>query len=228
MVTFVVCLTLPYLLKCCLMSSPDFDSHSFVNIDSTDFNLLKRSVMQEEGAWQELVQRYTPVVFQWAKRIGAREEDAADVAQTVMINLYRRLSSFDPERENASFRSWLWAITRNALYDKFRRDNGKPVGQGGSAHLQRIAEVAALTDSTVSHFGSSDELEERLHQVLLKIQIEYKESTWNAFWLTTVENHTSAEAGEALGISKAAVRMAKARVLKRLRDEMTIPSDGSS
>jgi RNA polymerase sigma-70 factor (ECF subfamily) len=51
------------------------------------------------------------------------------------------------------------------------------------------------------------------------IRDEFEEQTWQAFWLTTVEDRSSTDAAVALGMSAGAVRKAKARVLHRLRQE---------
>jgi RNA polymerase sigma-70 factor (ECF subfamily) len=50
------------------------------------------------------------------------------------------------------------------------------------------------------------------------IRGDFQELTWRAFWRTAVENQAPAEVGPALGMSKAAVRQAKARVLRRLKE----------
>ena len=43
-------------------------------------------------------------------------------------------------------------------------------------------------------------------------------STWQAFWMTTIEGHTSEEAAKLLGMSVGAVHIAKSRVRNRLRN----------
>ena len=60
---------------------------------------------------------------------------------------------------------------------------------------------------------------------------DFEESTWQAFWRTAVDNQTPAEVAAALGMSKVAVRQAKARVLRRLKevvgDLIAQPADSS-
>jgi RNA polymerase sigma-70 factor (ECF subfamily) len=48
----------------------------------------------------------------------------------------------------------------------------------------------------------------------------FEDTTWRAFWLTVVEEQTAADAAAQLGLSAGAVRIAKSRVLKRLRQEV--------
>jgi RNA polymerase sigma-70 factor (ECF subfamily) len=52
------------------------------------------------------------------------------------------------------------------------------------------------------------------------IRAEFDERTWQAFWLTAVENHSGSEAAKLLGMSPGAVRQAKYKVVRRLRQEL--------
>ena len=52
------------------------------------------------------------------------------------------------------------------------------------------------------------------------IRAEFQESTWEAFWRTTVEDQPAKDVAADLGISPGAVRVAKCRVLQRLREEL--------
>jgi RNA polymerase sigma-70 factor (ECF subfamily) len=52
------------------------------------------------------------------------------------------------------------------------------------------------------------------------IRCEFEDRTWQAFWLTVVEGKSPQELSSDLGMSPGAIRVAKARVLRRLRDEL--------
>ena len=52
-----------------------------------------------------------------------------------------------------------------------------------------------------------------------RLEETFEPSTWQAFWLTTFENLNSTEAAQVLNITPAAVRLAKARVMRRIRQE---------
>ncbi len=56
--------------------------------------------------------------------------------------------------------------------------------------------------------------------MLALMQSDFEETTWRAFWLTAVEGQTAPLAAQQIGISTAAVYMAKSRVLRRLREEL--------
>jgi RNA polymerase sigma-70 factor (ECF subfamily) len=52
------------------------------------------------------------------------------------------------------------------------------------------------------------------------IASEFEPVTWAACWKYVAEDRSAADVAEELGISSNAVRVAKCRVLKRLRDEL--------
>ena len=53
------------------------------------------------------------------------------------------------------------------------------------------------------------------------IRGEFEERTWHAFWLTAVEDHPTGEVALELVMTPGAVRVAKSRVLRRLREELS-------
>jgi RNA polymerase sigma-70 factor (ECF subfamily) len=52
------------------------------------------------------------------------------------------------------------------------------------------------------------------------IQGEFEERTWQAFWRVTAEGQAAKDVAQDLGVTASAVRLAKSRVLRRLREEM--------
>ena len=49
---------------------------------------------------------------------------------------------------------------------------------------------------------------------------EFEERTWQAFWLTAIEGRLPDALVDVLGMTPAAIRQAKSRVLRRLKQEM--------
>jgi RNA polymerase sigma-70 factor (ECF subfamily) len=57
------------------------------------------------------------------------------------------------------------------------------------------------------------------HRALELVRGEFEERTWQMFWQTVVDGRTPADVAADLGVSDAAVRQAKSRVLRRLKEE---------
>jgi RNA polymerase sigma-70 factor (ECF subfamily) len=191
--------------------------------DSTRSGLLDAAKRLDAEAWQELVECYSWLVFQWCRNGGLNAQDAADVVQTVMAQVAACLPNFQKDGKKAAFRRWLRTITRRRVADFWRAEARQPRGEGGSSALQRFLSVPDDPESSSSSgFAECHLLHQRLWGLIECLEDEFDEHTWQAFWLTTIERHTSGEAGARLGMTANAVRLAKGRVLQRLRSAMAM------
>ena len=59
-----------------------------------------------------------------------------------------------------------------------------------------------------------------MQRAIALVRPELQEATWQAFWRTVVEGEPTADVARELGMTPQAVRQARYRVLKRLRDEL--------
>jgi len=82
---------------------------------TTSVSLLERLRQPgDQEAWSRFVRRYSPHIYDWARRQGLSAEDAADLVQEVFALLVQKMPDFkyDPHK---SFRAWLRTVTRNKL-----------------------------------------------------------------------------------------------------------------
>jgi RNA polymerase sigma-70 factor (ECF subfamily) len=182
----------------------------------TSRSLLERVRGRDEDAWNRLMGLYAPLVSAWCGHWGVRGQDADDVAQEVFQAVARHLDTFRRDRPGDTFRGCLRAITRNKLLDYFRRRETEPAAQGGSdAHrqLQQVADQELPADS-------DDQLGGLYRRALELVRGEFEGRTWEAFWRAAVDGQAVAVVAADLGVTPAAVRKAKSRVLHRLREEI--------
>lgn len=52
------------------------------------------------------------------------------------------------------------------------------------------------------------------------VRSQFEDRTWKAFWRVVIEDRSPAEVAAEMGITANAVRQAKSRVLRRLKEEM--------
>ena len=181
----------------------------------TSLSLLDRARHHDEPSWQRLVTLYGPLVEHWCRRGGARPEDAADLAQEVFLAVSQGLERFE-RRGPGSFRAWVRGITRHKLLDCYRRAERQAAAAGGSTALERLQEIP---DPRPGSDEDADEMSGLYRRALDLIRGEFEERTWQAFWLTAVEGREAPAAAAELGMSPVAVRIARSRVLARLRAE---------
>jgi RNA polymerase sigma-70 factor, ECF subfamily len=182
----------------------------------TSLSLLQRVRVREALAWERLLRLYRPLVLHWCLRGGARTEDADDVAQEVFLAVAAGVEQFQRQREGG-FRSWIRGITRHKLLDFYRQRGRHPEAASGGTDAYQ-----ALHELPDPEHDSADDLEETgglYRRALDLVRSEFEERTWLAFWQAGVEGQDTAVVAAALGMTPVAVRVAKSRVLARLREE---------
>jgi RNA polymerase sigma-70 factor (ECF subfamily) len=181
--------------------------------------LLERLRANDSNAWHVMVRLYTPLVSHWCARGGVRGADAEDVAQEVFRAAATHLENFRRDRPGDSFRGWLRGITRNMVLQHFRRGYRDPRASGGTDAFLRLQEVTASPTASEDDEDPVEELDGLRRRALELVRGEFAERTWQAFWQTVVDGRSPVDIAADLGVSPAAVRMAKSRVLHRLKEE---------
>ncbi len=166
-----------------------------------------------QEAWERFVQLYTPLLYSWAGQTGLRDQDATDLVQEVFVLLLQKLREFRYDRDG-SFRGWLRTVLRNKWHELNRRRVPAPVDTRGEllGELPDRAECADL-----------DEAEYRaclVQRALELVQGDFAPATWQAWQQFAIAGKPAAEVAHELNMTPHAVYLAKARVLRRLRQEV--------
>jgi RNA polymerase sigma-70 factor (ECF subfamily) len=180
-------------------------------------SLLERARAKDADAWGRLVALYRPMILFWCHRGGVPGGDAEDVAQEVLAAVSRDLSSFRRDRLGDTFRGWLRVVARRQIALYFRHNEGRPVAAGGSAALGVLQAVA---DPEAADAEEQAQMDRVYQEAVGLVRCEFEEPTWRAFWLTAIDRRAPAAVADELGMSTAAIRQAKSRVLRRLKQEL--------
>lgn len=86
---------------------------------ASDVDLLARIAQRDRAAFVELFGRYAGRVKGFMLRAGVSPQDADEIAQDVMVLIWRRAETFDPTRAAPS--TWIYTIARNRRIDRLRR-----------------------------------------------------------------------------------------------------------
>jgi RNA polymerase sigma-70 factor (ECF subfamily) len=181
-------------------------------MNTTPVSLLERLRHRHEpAAWERFVKLYTPLLCQWARRLGLHGPDAADLVQDVFAVLVEKLPEFryDPRQR---FRGWLWTITANKCRARRRRPAALP-----QAEDHALAELPAPDEDPP---GEAEYRQEVMRRALQLMQTDFQPTTWRSFWACVVEDRPAGEVAAELGLTPEAVYAAKARVLRRLREQL--------
>lgn len=74
---------------------------------------------QDRAAFAELFEYFGPRVKSYIMRLGCADAQAEEIAQDVMVTVWRKAALFD--RTQASVSTWIFRIARNRRIDVFRR-----------------------------------------------------------------------------------------------------------
>ena len=184
----------------------------------TRFSLIVRLRDGSDGqAWSEFVDIYTPVVYGFARRFGLQDADAADVTQDVFRTVAGSIGRFECDRRKGSFRAWLIAVTRSRLSDHFKANRGEVPGSGDTAVLRQIEEQPCQDEDAEA--WEREYCRSVFQWAARQIRGDFRENTWKAFWLTSVEGKAVRQVAESLGMTEGAVYIAKCRVVARLKEK---------
>lgn len=193
------------------------------SVESLSASFLSAIRANNTEAWKRLSHLYGPVVYRWCVRAGVTASDAEDVGQEVFLGVAVGLARFRRDSPQDSFVAWLRTITRYKVADFWRRRNGQPRVIGGSSFQQVMQQVSAFRHGNVTSHDTEPSIESLvISQALKLVQPEFRKNSWLAFWETAIACRSSKDVAKDLGMSDMAVRQAKSRVLRRLREQIDI------
>ena len=194
---------------------------TFHTSGSTSSSLLGRVREHDAAAWARLTVIYAPLVYRWARQANLQGEDAADLVQEVFQVVSTRINSYDADRAGASFRGWLWGITKNKLRELSRHRKSQPQAAGGTDAQHQLNQLPAVPPEEDDEATGVDVTTRLVQRALHAIRANFSDRTWQAFERATLEGHAAADIATDLNMSAAAVYKAKSRVLSRLREELS-------
>jgi RNA polymerase sigma-70 factor (ECF subfamily) len=167
--------------------------------------------------WRRLDDLYQPLLRAWMARAGVPASDVDDLAQEVLLIVFREIAGFE-RRGHGAFRAWLRLILAHRVRDYFRGQKYRPIATGDSDFQGRLDELES-PDSALSRLWDREHDEHVAASLMQRVRGDFAPATWQAFRRHVLEGEPAVQIAEALGLSLNSVLLAKSRVLKRLRQE---------
>jgi len=188
---------------------------SQASVDET--TLVAQSREGDTAAFGELVRRYEGKIFRLAQHVTQNREDAEDVLQETFMKAYEHLDQF---QGNSKFYTWIVRIAVNqALMKLRRRKTDKSVSLDETIDTGEdtmVREIAAWDEDPEQRF-SRDELGGILDTAVQSLEPPYR----SVFMLRDVDELSTEETAEALGLSVPAVKSRLLRARLQLREKLT-------
>jgi RNA polymerase sigma-70 factor (ECF subfamily) len=179
--------------------------------------LVAQSRLGDTVAFGELVRRYEAKIYRLALHVTQNREDAEDVLQETFMKAYEHLDQF---QGNSKFYTWIVRIAVNqALMKLRRRKTDKSVSLDETIDTGEdtvVREVAAWDEDPEQRF-SREELGGILDNAVESLEPLYR----SVFLLRDIEELSTEETADALGLSIPAVKSRLLRARLQLREKLT-------
>ena len=164
--------------------------------------LVEKARAGDAQAFTELVNHYERKIYRLAKHITQNDEDAEDVLQEAFLKAYEHLDGF---KGDSKFYTWIVRIAVNEALMKLRKRKGdrtvsldEPVDTGEET-VQR--EIAVWEDNPEQRY-SREEMQQILDTAVQTLKPDFR----TVFMLRDIEELSTEETAETLGISIPAVK----------------------
>ena len=169
----------------------------------------------DEGAFEELVNRYENKIFRLTRNITGNQEDAEDAMQEAFLKAYTHLQGFQGD---SRFYTWLVRIAANEALMRLRRRRPGQLSIDEPLQGENDLMPRELEDWRPSpeHEYADAEMQKILTETVEKLEPEYR----IVLVLRDVEELSTQDTAEALGISVAAVKSRLLRARLKLREKL--------
>ena len=190
----------------------------------TTQSFLEQLAAHDHDAWSSFLNVYGASIHEYCIRRGLQDSEANDVRQDVLVAVEQQLNSGKHDPEKGSFRGWIFGVSRNLINQTIRKRN-RLIATGDSNFMNMLDELEE------ARTGLSGEFELEYRRQLFKwaaelVKRRINDSSWQAFWKTTIDGTPSIEVAQELGMTVGAVYTAKCRVIAHLQKQLEeIPDD---
>lgn len=172
---------------------------------------------RDAAAWRQFIEIYAPLVYSHLRKQHLQDADAADVTQDVLRTVAQSIGEWNYDRKRGTFRGWLLSVVHSRLADFHRRQHRHRAAVSAAADLGHTA-----IDGRSSAEWDRDYERQLFHAAAAAVRGDFSDSSWQAFWLAAVEGRPAQDIATHLNISTAAVYLAKARVMARIREQLEL------
>ncbi|HXN22979.1 MAG TPA: sigma-70 family RNA polymerase sigma factor [Candidatus Dormibacteraeota bacterium] len=197
------------------MSAPETKPRESTIVREDESALVAAAKSGNIEAFEELVSRYESKIFRLAMNITRNREDAEDAMQDAFLKSYSHLKNFQGD---SRFYTWLVRITVNEALMRLRKRRpnqvslDEPVETGDDLMPREIEDWGPSPEQRYAQ----RELGTILSEVIEGLEPDYR----TVFVLRDIEELSTEETANLLGISVPAVKSRLLRARLKLRDRL--------
>jgi len=167
------------------------------------------ATLDRELGWNEFADKYSRIIAGFARNAGLPAQEADDVLQDVLMGFFRVSDRFEYDPKKGRFRGYLKRVTLNAIRARHRKKR-PTTGFDDTVDPPAESDLDAAWDRQWT--------EQLLQRAMGEARNEVEERTWQSFELYGVRGVPAEEVAKETGMTPAAIRHAKMRLTRRVRE----------
>ncbi|MFT4793389.1 MAG: RNA polymerase sigma-70 factor (ECF subfamily) [Paracoccaceae bacterium] len=179
---------------------------------SEDIGLMARIALKDREAFAALFARYAVRVKAFVMSGGASHDQADEVAQDVMVTVWRRAELYDPAK--AAVSTWIFAVARNRRIDMIRRAK-RPAPDPEDPLFQPEPEPDPATTA------AAKDRDARVRVAIAGLSVDQREAVRLAFFAGLTQTEIAEKLNAPLGTVKSRLRLAFVRLRGALGDDFS-------
>jgi RNA polymerase sigma-70 factor (ECF subfamily) len=178
--------------------------------------LMEAVVANTPGAFDSLCTRFRPLIFSTIYRVVNNAPDTEDVAQEVLVTIWKKSSTWDPSKGSLS--TWIASIARNRAIDVIRKKNRR------SQYQKKYQEQSNIESRRYEESACEQLLQFEAQRItrdaVVKLAPEQREVIELAYFQGLTQLETSERTGLPLGTAKARIRRGVKKLRERVPDNL--------
>jgi RNA polymerase sigma-70 factor (ECF subfamily) len=173
---------------------------------------MARIALKDREAFAALFARYAVRVKAFVMSGGASHDQADEVAQDVMVTVWRRAELYDPAK--AAVSTWIFAVARNRRIDMIRRAK-RPAPDPEDPLFQPEPEPDPATTA------AAKDRDARVRVAIAGLSVDQREAVRLAFFAGLTQTEIAEKLNAPLGTVKSRLRLAFVRLRGALGDDFS-------
>jgi len=205
---------------------PREEAHLLSAYQKTRKSLIDRlGNWEDQRSWEEFYQTYWRLIYSVGLRHGLRPDEAMDTVQEVIFSIAKQSQKNQYDSSQGSFKAWLMNLTRWRINDQFRRRAKDTHLCHGPYHNERdTATFDRFPDTKPGELEKMWEAEwakNLMERALARVKAAVSPRQFQIFDCYVIKDWTAGKVMKELNVSMAQVYLAKHRVGKMLKRELT-------
>lgn len=201
----------------------DAEPDAFLPTRSSLLSRLRK--WDDKRSWDEFVRTYERLIHSVALKAGLREQEARDVVQETLVSVAKEMPDFQYDPKKGSFKGWLKLVTRRRIADFWRKNSrqvrlAEPFENDDGTSRDPLEHYADPAAENLDDIWDSEWKKHLFTSALERVKGQVSARAYQIFDLCVLQEKSTTEAAEAVGVSAGNIYITKHRVALLLKKEV--------